>query len=82
MDPIVYARLTQPEEFPHEGLDRIRLEIDEEERQLLLRTRQNSLAASAGAPLTGPVRQGAVLGIPSVIGRSEGVQQGLEFLEG
>jgi hypothetical protein len=81
MDPIVHARLTQAKELAHDDRERISLEIDEEEEQLLLRTRQDPLAASTGAPLAGPVFSGAVLGIPSVIGRSEGVQQESEFLK-
>jgi hypothetical protein len=55
MDPIVHARLTQAKELAHENLERIRLELDQEEEQLLLGTMQNSLAASAGAPLAGSV---------------------------
>jgi hypothetical protein len=51
VDPVVHARLTQAEEFAHEDLERIRLERDQEEEQLLLRTRQDTLAASTGAPV-------------------------------
>jgi hypothetical protein len=55
MDPIVHTRLTQAKEFAHEDLERIRLEIDQEEEYLLLGAMQDSLAASAGAPLAGSV---------------------------
>src|SRR5262249_45244857 len=51
LDPRVHARLTQAEELAHDDLERISLEIDQEEEQLLLRTVQDALSASAGASL-------------------------------
>ena len=36
MQPVIHSLLTQREEFRHDDLERIRLEVDQQEQQLLL----------------------------------------------
>ena len=75
MDPRVHGRLTQTEEFPHDDLQRISLEIDEEKQQLLLGGMKCPPASSASRPLAGSACRGPVSGIQSLIRASEGGQQ-------
>ena len=53
VNPIVRSRLAQLEKFAHEGLQRIGLEVDQQEQEFLLGRMQGSFAAPASQPLTG-----------------------------
>src|SRR4051794_22306842 len=75
VDPTVHGRLTQTEEFPHDDLQGISLEIDEEKQQLLLGRMQCPPASSTSGPLAGSVGCGPVRGIQSLISAREGGQE-------
>src|SRR4051794_21252764 len=79
MDPMIRLRLAQVEELALDDLQRIGLEVDQDEQELLLGSMQESLATSAGRTLAGLAGNGLVRGIQSWIGPAEGGQQPLEL---
>src|SRR5262245_5710757 len=82
LNPIVHRRLAQTEEFGHDDLQRIGLEVDEEEQQLLFRRMQSSLASGTRGPLAGLASQGPVRGIQQFIGPCEGRQEMVKLRQG
>src|SRR4051794_36830674 len=79
MDPMIRLRLAQVEELALDDLQRIGLEVDQDEQELLLGSMQEPLATSAGRTLAGTAGNGLVRGIQSLIGPAEGGQQPLEL---
>src|SRR3954447_11772143 len=79
MDPMIRLRLAQVEELALDDLQRIGLEVDQDEQELLLGSMQESLATSAGRTLAGLAGNGLVRGIQPLIGPAEGGQQPLEL---
>ena len=78
-EPVVHPRLAQPEEFGHDDLEGVGLEVDQHEQQFLFRPVQHPLAAAPGAPLTGPARRRPAGGAQLLAGACEAGQQGLKF---
>jgi len=79
VEPEVHTRLTQAEEFGHDSLQRIGLEVNQQKQQLLLRAMQCSFAPSANEPPARFPGYGLVQGIPTFIGLCERGQQALEL---
>ena len=83
VQPVVDTRLTQAEQLGHNGLQRIRLEVDQHEQQLLVRAGQGPSTAPTGAALTWLPGQGLEgFGIMAVVGLAKGGQQEVELREG
>ena len=81
VDPVVHGRLAQPEQFAHEHLERVRLQVDQDEQQLLLRAAQDRPAAPAGLPKAGSARRRPVGATPPPICPREAAQQQVELGE-
>src|SRR5947209_20469499 len=81
MQPIVHSLLTQLKEFTHEDLQRIRLEIDQQEQQLLFWEMQYTMTTSARKPLAGTASQRLMRGVQPIIGATEGCQENLKLLQ-
>ena len=70
-EPVVHPRSAQAEEFGHEYLQRVGLEVDQEEQQLLPRFVERPGAAPAGAALAGAARRRAVHGVQALAAARE-----------
>src|SRR5258708_5505165 len=79
---MIRLRLTQAQEFGHDDLQRISLQIDQDEQELLLRSMQKSLATPASSTSAALACDGSVRRIKSLIGLGEGRQQQLELRDG
>ncbi|HYT94564.1 MAG TPA: hypothetical protein VEL76_37965, partial [Gemmataceae bacterium] len=77
--PRVCLGLTQGKEFAEDDLQRISLEVDQEEEELLLGSMQQSLATAAGGTPAGLAFDRWVGGVQPLLGPGEGRQQQLEF---
>src|SRR4051812_28696015 len=82
MNPMIGLRLTQIEEFAHDDLQRVSLEVDQDEQELLLGSMQESLATPTTSPLAGLAFDGLVRKIQSLIGPGESRQQQLKLRDG
>jgi hypothetical protein len=72
MNPMIRLRLTEIDEFAHDHLQRVCLEVDQDEQELLLGSMQESLATPTSSPLAGLAFDGLVRKIQSLIGPGEG----------
>src|SRR5258708_2343057 len=79
VNPKVRSLLTQIEEFAHEDLQGISLEIDENKQQFLFRAMQYAMAASSRKPLAGAACKGLLRGKKRLIGTCEGRQEPLKL---
>jgi hypothetical protein len=79
---MIRLRLTQIKEFAQDDLQRISLEVDQDEQELLLGSMQESLATPARSPLAGLAFDSLVRRIQSLIGPGEGRQQQLKLRDG
>jgi hypothetical protein len=82
VNPVVHGRLAHAEEFGHHDLQRIGLQVDEDEQQLLLRRMQCPLAPATSGPLAGLACQGLVGGVGRLIGPGKGRQEQLKLRKG
>ena len=69
----------QAEEFRHEHLQRVGLEIDQEEQEFLFRASQHSRPSGSGGALAGPACHGPVGGVQVFVGPGKGRQQEFKF---
>src|SRR5690242_16188557 len=53
LNPVVHAGLTEVEEFGHDGLEGVGLEIDQQKQQFLFGQMQGALTAASGRSLAG-----------------------------
>jgi hypothetical protein len=79
INPMVHPRLTQTEEFGHDNLQWIRLEVNQDEQQFLFGGMQSPLAPCPGRPLPGLAYQVVVRAISFLIGPDERRQEELEL---
>ena len=79
VDPVVHPRLAQRKEFAQDRLQGVRLEIDQQEQQLLLRGVQHALAAAARKPLARATGQRLVRKVQPLIAPRERGQQELKL---
>jgi hypothetical protein len=79
VDPMVHLRLAEPEEFAQDDLERVGLEVDQEEQESILGALQLPLPPAAAAALPGLARGGAVSGIQPPRRRGEGGQEPLKL---
>jgi hypothetical protein len=63
MDPIIHLGLTQAKKFAHDRLERIALEVDQKEQELILGLLQSPLATPANRTLAGLAFGGLACGI-------------------
>src|SRR5262249_23620491 len=81
LEPGVYPRQTQTEEFRQDDLQGGGLEVDKEEQEFLFRARKHSLASCSGGALAGPASDGPVWRVQTFVGKGEGRQQVFKFEE-
>src|SRR5215208_7365634 len=81
MDPVVHPGLTQVKEFAHDRLQRIGLEVDQKEQELILGLLQAPFATTANRTLARLAFGGLACGIELLVRPWEGRQQTLELRE-
>lgn len=82
MNPVVGARLTHAEQLAHYDLQRVGLQIDQDEEQLLLTCPEGAAPPAAGQALALVSGHGLLTFIHAPVGFGERREQSLELLEG
>src|SRR5262245_1258166 len=81
MGPIIHRGRTQAKEFAQDCLERIGLEVDQKDQELILGLLQSSLAACANSTLSRLAFGGLVCGVVGLIRLGKGSQQTSELRE-
>ena len=81
MNPIIHPGQTQVEEFGHDRLERIGLEVDQQKQELILGLLQSPFATPANRTPARLAFGGLVCGVELLLRLGEGRQQTLELRE-
>jgi hypothetical protein len=82
VNPVVHRRLTQTEEFGHDDLQGVGLEVDEDEQQFLFRAMQSPLTSPTSGALPGFASHCTVRGVERLVGPCEGGQEQVKLRKG